>query len=898
MNESQMFEQAKNSLEQGNYEQSVELLERCIEVDEEKIIYYWYLGLAYFFIGQLDEAEGIWLTPFIDGIVSSCDWELECVTIFDQTINLQVQLGNVLQGKILADFLTEISPNYFNKNLSDSLQNEIIKYLNNGKAAFFKYDYQYAEENFLKVINLNELNDEAWYNLFLVYEQINFPKKALEAIQNAINVTPKNSNYQFKLGELLEFFDNLESAIDAYLESIQLNPQDPRTYVNLGRTLCKISKYDDAEKIFRHGVELNSSSYINLLSLGRFLLERIKIEIQDKKNDYNQEKLKEIQEIYLRALAFNNGDPSIFLDLSEINKLAMRNDEQILCLGDYYFAKKEHEKAVKYYENYLEIYPEKIHIYDILVSCHQKAENHEKALDICYKMILQAPEEQKFYERIVHSHHCLGSLDKALDLISKREATYPENLYFKKLKQYILPVLYDSNEQIEFYRKNFTESLNNLINASGIMEPEKLTEQQIIDLVNLLGKHTNFFLQYQGKNDLNLQCQYGFFVNQVLRLRFPGLFSDRTIAHGLPERKMRVGYLSPSMYSHTVGKLFLGWLKYSNHELFELYSYHIGQISDNQTKLYECYSDRFRYLPVEQLIEIAQIIIQDELDILVLFDVGMNPLMTLLAGVRLAQIQCVSWGHPITTGSPCIDYFLSSDLMEPHDGEKHYSEMLVRLPNIGISYAKPILPNLPKQRKDFSISESTIVYLSCQSLHKYLPQYDYIFPRIARQVESCQFLFLESHHHKNITEQFKKRLDRAFNAFNLDSDKYCRFLPRLNGEDYLSVNLFSDIFLDTFAWSGGNTTLEALACCLPVVTCPGEFMRGRHAYAILKTLRLEETIATNEEEYIDLAIRLGKNSQLRQQLRNKIRDNHEYLFDNQQVIKALEQFYRQAIANL
>jgi len=40
MNELLMFEQAKTSLEQGNYGQSVELLEQCIEVDEEKIIYY------------------------------------------------------------------------------------------------------------------------------------------------------------------------------------------------------------------------------------------------------------------------------------------------------------------------------------------------------------------------------------------------------------------------------------------------------------------------------------------------------------------------------------------------------------------------------------------------------------------------------------------------------------------------------------------------------------------------------------------------------------------------------------------------------------------------------------------------------------------------------------------
>ena len=70
----------------------------------------------------------------------------------------------------------------------------------------------------------------------------------------------------------------------------------------------------------------------------------------------------------------------------------------------------------------------------------------------------------------------------------------------------------------------------------------------------------------------------------------------------------------------------------------------------------------------------------------------MDPLMTQLAALRLAPIQCVTWGHPVTSGLPTVDYFLSSELMEPKDGQDHYSERLIRLPGIGVCYAKPVIP--------------------------------------------------------------------------------------------------------------------------------------------------------------------------------------------------------------
>jgi predicted O-linked N-acetylglucosamine transferase (SPINDLY family) len=73
--------------------------------------------------------------------------------------------------------------------------------------------------------------------------------------------------------------------------------------------------------------------------------------------------------------------------------------------------------------------------------------------------------------------------------------------------------------------------------------------------------------------------------------------------------------------------------------------------------------------------------------VLLYADIGMEPFSYTLAFSRLAPVQCVAWGHPVTTGLPEIDHFLSSDLMEPPGAEAHYTERLVRLPNLSICYS-------------------------------------------------------------------------------------------------------------------------------------------------------------------------------------------------------------------
>jgi predicted O-linked N-acetylglucosamine transferase (SPINDLY family) len=146
-----------------------------------------------------------------------------------------------------------------------------------------------------------------------------------------------------------------------------------------------------------------------------------------------------------------------------------------------------------------------------------------------------------------------------------------------------------------------------------------------------------------------------------------------------------------------------------------------------------------------------------------------------------------------------------------------------------------------------------------------------------------------------VTATFQKRLAGAFQSFGLEAQKHCTFFRRLEPKNYFSLNQVADVYLDTIGWSGGNTTFEALACGLPVVIMPGDFMRGRHSYAMLKRIEVTETIASSVDEYIDLAIRLGKEADFRREISEKVRERSDVLFQDEEAIRGLEKFYEKVI---
>ena len=108
---------------------------------------------------------------------------------------------------------------------------------------------------------------------------------------------------------------------------------------------------------------------------------------------------------------------------------------------------------------------------------------------------------------------------------------------------------------------------------------------------------------------------------------------------------------------------------------------------------------------------------------------------------------------------------------------------------------------------------------------------------------------------------------------------------------YLALNRVCDVMLDTVHWSGGNTSLDALASGLPVVTQPGAYMRGRQSLAMLKALDVPELIAGDEAAWIETAVRVGTDPDLRRSLGSRMVANSGALFGRDEPVRALEDFF-------
>ena len=109
-----------------------------------------------------------------------------------------------------------------------------------------------------------------------------------------------------------------------------------------------------------------------------------------------------------------------------------------------------------------------------------------------------------------------------------------------------------------------------------------------------------------------------------------------------------------------------------------------------------------------------------------------------------------------------MDYFLSSDLMEPPDADAFYTEKLVRLPNLSIYYEPVDTEPVAVTREELGLRQSATVFWSGQSLFKYLPQYDDVFVRIAREVGDCQFVFLRHFGAPKITDDHPRTAGARF----------------------------------------------------------------------------------------------------------------------------------------
>ena len=412
-------------------------------------------------------------------------------------------------------------------------------------------------------------------------------------------------------------------------------------------------------------------------------------------------------------------------------------------------------------------------------------------------------------ETLVH----LGRRREAIQWFDKAIEITPESFGYQWSRHLTVPTIYRTQEDLVASRQQYLSGLEKI---NWLYD--RLSDEEKKVAHHCAQKLTNFEIHYQSENDMEVQQRYGQLFHRIMSHSLPEYMQPMALEHPGKARRIRVGFASwGGFFTHSNYKTHGTWITDLNRERFEVFGYELGPTVDQTTKVVRSkieHSIPFR----GNAQQLRKRIKNDQLDILVYPGIGMEPIVHCLAPLRLAPVQCTSWGHPVTSGLPNIDYYLSSDLMEPDNAQDNYTEKLVRLPNLGISQIAPGIPNefrspeLLRYRK-----RPATVFFCSQNILKMLPQHDFLFARVLQAVPDSEIWFISSKR-QDFTDTFIERMRKTCQSYGVDYEQRCVMLPRLGKAEFCWANQNADVMLDTPFWSGCNTTFESLVFGTPVIT--------------------------------------------------------------------------------
>lgn len=328
-------------------------------------------------------------------------------------------------------------------------------------------------------------------------------------------------------------------------------------------------------------------------------------------------------------------------------------------------------------------------------------------------------------------------------------------------------------------------------------------------------------------------------------------------------KKLRIGYLSHSL-AENIGTYFtIQLFSIYDRSRYELYCYGTHYADDRLTDELRNHVKKVYVYPKQVLMKsIAEQIYKDEIDILFDVDVhnaGGHTLM--VAGYKPAPVQISGIGYMSTSGLKAVDYFLGDIYCDPPGlTEADFSEKLLRLPHSHFCYT-PTERVLRCQRVYHR--EGRIQFASFNKFFKITDEMLCAWRKILQSIPGSHLLLKNAMHHYNALFVMHTRLLAA--GFSEE-----QFTLEDASSDYLERYADVDILLDTYPYTGGGTTCEALYCGVPVVSRYGERHGERFGYSLLKNIGLGELACPDTETYIRTAIALAQDEELLRVLHQRI----------------------------
>jgi predicted O-linked N-acetylglucosamine transferase (SPINDLY family) len=705
-----------------------------------------------------------------------------------------------------------------------------------------------AQSHYQRAAKLDPANADAWHLLGVVSLQTGSAALAIKHLRTCVAARPDFAEAHNNLGVALRNAGRADEAIGSFRNALSKRANYVDAAFNLGIACEAAGNAVEADKAYRQALAWRGNHIDALINLGNLL----------RRHGRASDALYFLQTAQRLApdRAQTNGNLALVLtDLGHYREAALRAQSAVALA------------------------PDEALWWKALGVAQRLQHDVEHAIASLREAIARDPADAATSLDLALALQEAGDTDEANAILDR--VVPPEGFgeRVRWMRELSLPALYRNDAEIDAVRKRFGEGIERLQSAIKLDRPASINQA-----VYAATSVAPFYLHYQPYDNTQLQCRFGDLVARVMSAAAPE-FGDRcgweSRAHG---GRTRVGIVSSHLMQHTVSRYFTSLIEGLDPERFEVHVWYSGGTSDaNSQRIAERVSS-FVTTRNDVLAD-AHAIRRAQLDVLVYPEIGMDPRHQALAALRLAPVQCALYGHPATSGSAHIDYFLSGDAFEPPNAEAHYRERLVRLPGIGAQPARPPGPGNASWL-DTHVDGRQLV-LCLQNFIKLMPSYDAALARIAKESGACIGFFARN---PPLMRRFRERIESTFKKLGVDPQKHLVFLPVQTHADYLAGIAHVPLVLDSPFFSGGGTSLDAFSVGTPVVAWEGALARGRQTSAMLRIMDIPQLIANDEDSYVNRCVTLLSDASERNALADAVRQRHAILFDDEAPVRAFADF--------
>jgi predicted O-linked N-acetylglucosamine transferase (SPINDLY family) len=684
----------------------------------------------------------------------------------------------------------------------------------------------------LRALELNPGEPDYHNNLADAYRAVGRIGDATRSFRRAVELGPQFAPYRVNLAHALLAQGQLDEAIAEYRHALQQNAEHVEAQRGLAGALRVAGRLEEAEAGCRRALELRPDDARLHNDLGVVLR--------------TQGRLREAVDCYRQAIAFDPRSADAFSNLGGAWQDLGDLDQAVACCRRAIELRPEFAEAhnnlanalqrqgqlalaVDGYRRALELRPDFVEAWSNLGNALQELGRYAEA-EACYRRALALrPDHAKSYNDLGIALRRKGEFDEELACYRRALELQPD-----------MPEVYNNQGTAMKELGRLDEAL------ASYRQALKRSPSWAIVHSNLL-----FTLQYrEGVTRKELAAAHADFE----RLHAAPLRSTWKPHANLrdPQRPLRVGFVSFDLARHPVGYFLTRLVQNLDPPQVQVACYSLRPVGDDFTARFQATSAVWREAYALSDERLAEQIRDDRIDIL--FDLGGHTAQNrlLVFARKPAPIQITWAGYVGTTGLSAMDYLLADRYHVPPEAEPDYVERVLRMPHDYVTFAPPAYA--PPVGPLPALSRGHVTFGSFSTLPKLAgPGPVELWAEILDRVPDSR-LVIHAGALKNATVRAGLAERFAQRSIAADRVEYVGPLPH---DQLLACYQRVDVALDSFPYTGGLTTLEALWMGVPVITWPGETFAGRHAFSHLSNVGLTETIADTRAEYVEIAARLA-----------------------------------------